>query len=257
MKRFSDKTAVVSGAAAGVGAAVAAALARDGARVVAFDRQAADDTVAAIAAAGGTAVAVTGDVRDGEDCAAAVASAAERFGGVDLLVCNAGVARYGTTDAFSDEDWDLVIDTNVKGAFNLARAAIPRMRLRGGGAIVNTASVQAFASQRLVTAYSASKGAVVAMTRTMALDHADDGIRVNAVAPGSVSTPMLRQSADIFAPDAPEAAMEEWGRTHPIGRLIRPEEVANVILFLLSDDASAVTGATYLVDGGLLSKLAV
>jgi NAD(P)-dependent dehydrogenase (short-subunit alcohol dehydrogenase family) len=142
--------------------------------------------------------------------------------------------------------------------FLAMKHAIPQMRARGGGSVINLASVQAFASQPNVAAYSASKGAIVAMTRTLALDHAADGIRVNCVCPGSVHTPMLRYGAEYFFDDRePDATMDDWGRQHPIGRLIQPDDVAGLVAFLGSDEASAITGAPYLIDGGLLARLGV
>jgi NAD(P)-dependent dehydrogenase (short-subunit alcohol dehydrogenase family) len=251
------KVAIVTGAASGIGAATVHELAAQGARVGVLDRDtvAAQGVVDAVADAGGEAAAFGCDVRDGDACRAAVLGAAERFGGLDAVVCSAGVIRYGRVDEVSEDDWDLQIDTNLRGIFLIARHAIPLLRERGGGAIVNVASTQAFASQELVPAYAASKGAVVALTRTMALDHARDGIRVNAVGPGSVDTAMLHYAADHFSPDDPDAAIGGWGASHPIGRVITPAEVARVISFLASDAASAVTGATYLVDGGATAKL--
>lgn len=254
--RFEGKVALVTGAGVGIGHAVAVRLAAEGASVAVLDRDkdAAEQTVAAI---GDKALALTADITSPEQVAAAFASVADRYGGLDVLVNNAGVVRYGTVPEFSVEDWDLVMDTNVKGTFLTVKHAVPMMRERGGGAIVNTASAQAFASQPTVAAYSASKGAIVAMTRTLALDHAGDGIRVNCVCPGSVQTPMLRYGAEYFEDGDPAETMAGWGRLHPIGRLIQPEEVAGLIAFLASDDASAITGAPYLVDGGLLAKLGV
>jgi NAD(P)-dependent dehydrogenase (short-subunit alcohol dehydrogenase family) len=174
---------------------------------------------------------------------------------LDISVASAGVIRYGKIDELSDADWDFQIDTNLRGVFLLARHAIPLLRSRGGGSIVNVASTQAFASQELVSAYSASKGAIVALTRTLALDHAPDNIRVNAVGPGSVDTAMLRWAAGVLEPDDPEKALGDWGASHPIGRVIQPVEVARVIAFLASDAASAVTGTTVMVDGGATAKL--
>jgi NAD(P)-dependent dehydrogenase (short-subunit alcohol dehydrogenase family) len=181
----------------------------------------------------------------------------DAFGGLDVLVNNAGVVRYGELPDLSEEDWDLMLDTNLKGPYLMAKHAIPVMRERGGGAIVNLASVQAVVSQPLVAAYAASKGGVVSLTRTMAIDHAKDGIRVNCVLPGSVRTPMLRYGADLFEPSDPEAAIESWGRNHLIDRVIEPEEVARVILFLASEDAAVVTGAPHFVDGGLAVRSAI
>lgn len=257
MTTFSDKVALVTGAGSGIGAASARELSAQGARVAALDvdLSAAQAVAEEVAAAGGEAAAFACDVRRDESCRDAIGSLAERFGGLDIAVNSAGVIRYGRVDELSEDDWDFQIDTNLKGIYLITRHAIPLMRARGGGAIVNVASTQAFASQELVPAYSASKGAVVALTRTMALDHARDRIRVNAVGPGSVDTAMLRYAADVFSPTDPNAAIEGWGASHPIGRVIRPEEVARVIAFLSSEAASAVTGATYVVDGGATAKL--
>jgi len=187
----------------------------------------------------------------------AVALTVNTFGGLDVLFNNAGINIYGEVPDVSDEDWDAVLDTNLKGPFMMCRATIPHLRRRGGGAIVNTSSVQAFATQKTVAAYSASKGAIVSMTMTMALDHAKDGIRVNCIAPGSVRTPMLEESARTFFPDDPAAGLVAFGAAHPIGFLTEPEDVAKLVLFLASDDARTITGACYRIDGGLLAALGV
>ena len=253
-ERFSGKVAVVTGAAAGMGAAVARRLAAEGARVAAFDRDAAGATATA-AEIGGEAFEV--DVSSPDQVRAAIGAVIERLGGIDVLVNVAGVVRYGEVPEFSEADWDLVIGTNLTGTFLTAKYAIPSMRARGGGAIVNFASVQAFASQPLVAAYSASKGAVVAMTRTLALDHAKDNIRVNCVCPGSVETPMLRYGAELLDDRDPAETMREWGGKHPIGRLIQPDDVTALVAFLASDDAAVITGAPHFVDGGLIARLGV
>lgn len=256
-QRFSGKVAVVTGAGAGMGAAVARRLAAEGAAVAAFDRDGAGAAGVAkeIRAGGGTAEPSEVDIRDAAGVAAAVESVTATFGGIDVLINVAGVVRYGEVPDVAEDEWDLVLDTNLKGTFLTAKYVIPAMRARGGGAIVNFASVQAFASQPLVAAYSASKGAVVALTRTLALDHAKDNIRVNCVCPGSVETPMLRYGAQQLDDRDPAEVMREWGALHPIGRLIQPEDVAGLVAFLASDDAAAITGAPHLVDGGLLAKI--
>jgi NAD(P)-dependent dehydrogenase (short-subunit alcohol dehydrogenase family) len=183
---------------------------------------------------------------------------AETYGGVDVLVNSAGIQRYGTVVETEEDVWDEVLDVNLKGIYLASRYAIPKMRERGGGAIVNLSSVQAFASQRGVAAYTASKGAINALTRAMALDHAQENIRVNAVCPASVDTPMLRWSADLFkGGKSVEETVAEWGKMHPLGRVARPEEVAEVIAFLASERASFVTGGEYKVDGGMLAALGV
>jgi NAD(P)-dependent dehydrogenase (short-subunit alcohol dehydrogenase family) len=257
--RFEGKVALVTGAGVGIGRAVTYLLASEGASVVVVDRDRATATETAkdVSATGASALPIEADVTSPEQVAAAFERVAAELGGLDVLVNNAGVVRYGTVPEFSIEDWDLVMDTNVKGTFLTIKHAVPLMRARGGGAIVNTASAQAYASQENVAAYSASKGAIVAMTRTLALDHARDGIRVNCICPGSVETPMLRYGAEYFEDGDPAVTMQSWGRLHPIGRLIQPDEVASLIAFLVSDDASAITGAPYLVDGGLTAKLGV
>jgi NAD(P)-dependent dehydrogenase (short-subunit alcohol dehydrogenase family) len=257
--RFNGQVALVTGGGKGIGAAACMAFATEGAAVAVldFDRDAAQTVASKIEEAGGRAHAIHADVRRGADAERAVADTVKSFGRLDVLVNNAGVVRYGEVPDFGEDDWDFVVDTNLKGVFLMSKYAIPVMRQRGGGAIVNAASVQAFASQHLVAAYSASKGGVVSITRTLALDHAKDNIRVNCYCPGSVLTPMLRYAAQVFAADDPDAAVELWGRNHPIGRVIEPEEVAKLILFLASADASAITGSPHFVDGGLLAKLGV
>ncbi len=256
-RRFSGKGVIVTGSGKGIGKASALAFAREGAGVAVADRslEDAEQTAAAISAEGGRAVAVACDVTQTDDVRRLVATTANAFGGVDVLHNNAGVIRYGTVVDMSEDDWDFVLNVNLRATFLTCKHVIPEMRRRGGGAIVNTSSVQAFASQRTVAAYSASKGAVLSLTRTIALDHAGENIRCNCIAPGSVHTPMLDQAAHTFAADNPAGAIADWGKLHPLGRVGTPEEVAKLVLFLASEDGSFCTGGCYTIDGGLLSSL--
>src|SRR5215210_2129010 len=257
---FRGKVAVVTGGGAGIGLAAAGRLAREGASVVICSdhedqaRQAAGN----LREEGLEVRGRRGDVTSSADMRDLVDFAVETYGGVDVLVNSAGVQRYGTVADTEENVWDEVLGVNLKGIYLASRHAIPEMRERGGGAIVNVSSVQAIASQRGVAAYTASKGGINALTRAMATDHAGENIRVNAVCPSSVDAPMLRWAADLFkGEDTVEATVEDWGRMHPLGRVAKPEEVAEVICFLASPRASFVTGADYRVDGGLLAALGV
>lgn len=242
----------VTGGGAGMGAATVAKLAAEGCRVIAVDR----DQQALKAAE--NVESFVADVRDDEALARLAEHVKARYGRLDGLVCAAGVMRYGTVVETSPELYDEVMNINVRGAFMACHHLVPLMRETGKGSVVIVASVQAYAAQPRVAAYSASKGALLALVKAMSVDHAPEGIRVNVVCPGSVDTPMLRWSAELFKGDkTTDEVVAEWGRSHPIGRVAQPAEVAEVIEFLLSDRASFVTGADVKVDGGLMSTIGV
>jgi NAD(P)-dependent dehydrogenase (short-subunit alcohol dehydrogenase family) len=255
--RFQDKVAVVTGAATGIGGATAVAFGAEGASVVLTDVNAAAlrERLKEIEAAGGSGIAIVADVTKIADAQRIASEAVAAFGGIDYLVASAGIQTYGTVVDTDEDTWDRTLAVNAKGVYLAAKYCIPEMVKRGGGAIVTVASVQGLFSQPNVAAYAASKGAVIAMTRTMAIDHAADNIRANSLCPGSVDTPMLRHSAKLFNPDDPDSALKEWGGLHTLGRIAQPEEMAQVALFLASDAASFMTGAAIVADGGLTIRL--
>jgi NAD(P)-dependent dehydrogenase (short-subunit alcohol dehydrogenase family) len=257
--RFEGKVALVTGAAKGIGESAVDAFASDGAQVAMCDVDEAglSEQQRGQNEKGNLVSAHKIDVRDSASVESVVNEVAGKYGHIDILVNLAGVVRYGELPEFSVDDWDFVVGINLRGTFLTCKYVIPFMQQQGSGVIINTSSVQAFASQATTAAYSASKGGVASLTQALALDHFKDGIRVNAIAPGVIRTPMLFSAAQNFAPDDPEGAITEWGSLQPIGRPIEPKEVAQVIAFLASDNASCVSGAVYRCDGGLLSKLAI
>lgn len=257
MDDFEGKVVLVTGGSLGMGRACVQRFVAGGASVLAFSNDEASLRMA-VEEGGAKVRGHLGDVRRSGDLAAAVETAAQAFGGLDVLVCCAGIQRYGTAVDTPEEVWDDVLDVNLKGVFLAAKHAVPAMRRRGGGAIVAISSVQAYASQTGVAAYTASKGGVNALVRAMALDHAPDNIRINVVCPASVDTPMLRGSADLFkGAGTREQTLQAWGRAHPMGRIGQPHEVAEVVAFLASDKAAFITGADLKVDGGLMAKIGV
>ena len=251
---FAGKVAFVTGGAMGIGEAVARLLAERGARVAIVDREleAAETVAASIRTDGGDAVALHANVTVSHQVAAAIDATLARFGRLDVVSNNAGIQRYGDATSTSDDEWDTVLDTNLKGAFIVCRAAMPHL-VGSRGAIVNMASVQSFATQRNVLAYTSAKHGLIGLTRSVALDGAAAGVRCNAVAPGSVDTPML-QNALALDPN-PAALMRAVVAMHPLGRIATPRDVAEAVAFLASDRAAFVTGTTLTVDGGLLLPL--
>jgi 2-keto-3-deoxy-L-fuconate dehydrogenase len=251
--RLQDKVAVITGGGSGLGQASAVLFAREGARIVVVDRDAAgaEATAALIAAAGGEALVLVSDVGEPGSADRDAAAALARFGRIDVLCAFAGFSCGGTVLTTDPGDWDAVFRANVGGTWLWARAVIPAMRQQGGGAIVTTASQLALAGGRGNSAYIAAKGAILSLTRTMALDFVGDGIRVNALVPGAIDTPLLRRS---FARHAePEPLMAASRTRHAMGRFGRAEDVAEAALFLASDAAAFTTGTTLAVDGGWLA----
>ena len=253
MGRFDGRAALVSGAARGIGAATAQRLAADGAAVMLLDIDlaAAKDTAAAIVETGGTARAVGADLCDEAEMGVAIEQTVSHFGGIDLLVNNAYRGSSGDTDVVStpQEVWDTVYGVNVMGYVRTCRLVIPRMVERGGGAIVSVSSGAAFIGGKSRIAYASSKAAIISITRSVAVAYAADGIRSNCVAPGTTGSENILRSLEAN----PEAldVISSWT---PLGRVARTEEMANVICFLLSDEASFVTGQTVAVDGGTLVR---
>jgi NAD(P)-dependent dehydrogenase (short-subunit alcohol dehydrogenase family) len=259
VKPLDGKVALVTGGSRGIGLGAATSLGRDGAMVTICSLpEHLDEGMAALTAAGIDADAIGANVTHPADVDRLVEQVASRFDGIDILVNAAGIQRYGTVEETEESTWDEVFDVNVKSMYLTSRRVIPHLRRRGGGSIINVSSVQSYVSQRGAAAYVASKGAINALTRALAVDHAHEGIRVNAVCPGSIDTPMLRWAVDLFRGDrAPEALIEEWGRSHPIGRIGQPGEVGDLIAFLAGPGASFITGADIKVDGGLTAQAAV
>jgi len=248
--RLAGKVALVTGAGSGIGRASAERFAAEGARVVVVDVKGAEETAAAIATAGGEALALATDVADEAAVAAMAEAALARFGRVDVLMNNAGVLdEYEPAAETSTETWNRVLGVNLNGQFFTSRALLPQMVARGDGAIVNVASTAGLNGGNGGAAYTTSKHAVIGFTRQLCFDYARQGIRCNVICPGAVETGMTKE---IFA--SPDAAVMEAVESAPIGRWAQPEELAAAALFLASGEASFVNGAVYVVDGGFDSK---
>ncbi len=239
---LADKVALITGGASGIGRATAHVFAEAGAAVA---------VARAITGAGGRALFVAGDVSRADDCRRAVERTVAAFGGLDVLVNNAGIIRRANLLETTEEEWDRLMTVNVKSIFLMSKQAIPVMAKAGGGAIINTASGWGLAGGRRAAAYCASKGAVVLLTKAMAIDHGPDQIRVNCICPGDTDTPMLSDEAEQLGQPAAEFRADAARR--PLGRIVRPDEVARAALYLASDAAAAVTGSTLVVDGGGLA----
>jgi meso-butanediol dehydrogenase/(S,S)-butanediol dehydrogenase/diacetyl reductase len=253
-ERLSNKVALITGATSGIGKATAVLFAQEGAKVVITGRrQERGEAVAtAIQSAGGACLFIQADHTNPEDCSRAVKAALAEFGRLDILFNNAGIVTSGTAESVTEEDWHDTLAINVTAVWRMSRLAIPHMRKGGGGVIVNNASDWAVVGARDALPYAVSKGAVAQMTRSMALDHALENIRVNAVCPGDTFVERWLESG-YFEHDDPvtrEQAMLDSSSDIPLKRFAQPEEIARAVLFLACDDSSFVTGQLLLVDGG-------
>ncbi len=251
MARLKGKVAFLTGAGTGIGRACAELFAREGARVALAGRRREPlaATAQAIAGAGGEALVVPCDVTRTADVEQAIAATVERFGRLDVVVNNAGALLVATAAETSDEEWDRLMEVNLKGPFLVSRAAVQQMRQTGGGAIVNIGSVLGLVAMPKRAAYAASKGGVTQLTRAMAIDHAAEGIRVNCICPSIVETELV-QGLFTSQPD-PAAARAARIQGIPLGRFGQPVDVAQLALFLASEESSWVTGAAIPLDGGL------
>jgi len=253
MKALADKRAFVSGGASGIGLATAALFAREGAAVAIADLDGPRGAAAAgfIREAGGRALFLQCDVSRAPDAENAVAQAVKEFGGLDILCNSAGIIRRATLPDTLEEDWDRVMAVNVKSIYLLGRHVVPVMAAGGGGAIINISSGWGLVGGPKAAAYCASKGAVVLLTKAMAIDHASQNIRVNCICPGDTDTPMLRHEAQQLG--EPVAAFLRDAARRPLGRIGIPEDIAQAALYLAGEASAFVTGTTLVVDGGGLA----
>jgi len=251
--KLQGRVAIVTGAASGIGRASAIAFAREGARVIAvdIDRPKGEETAAMIAALGGETFFAHADVANEDDVKRFVQEALALWGKIDILFNNAGVVLVKPLEEMTSDEWDRVMSINVKSAFLAIKYAVPHMRRSGGGAILNTGSIASFTGQLGTPVYSASKGAIALLTKSLALDYGRDRIRVNCICPGITDTPMLREHLG-HGTEGETLIRERLSRV-PTGRILSSEDVARAALYLVSDDSMGVTGVLHVVDGGLLA----
>jgi NAD(P)-dependent dehydrogenase (short-subunit alcohol dehydrogenase family) len=248
--RLTNKTALITGAGTGIGRAIALAFAHEGARIALAGRRKARLEAVSREIGDGSLV-IEADVTQTSDINRALEHTARHFGGLNVLVNNAGVLHIGTAEQITEAQWDETFNVNVRGLWLLSRAALPYLRQAGGGSIINIASVLGINGARNRASYAPSKGAVVLLTKCMAIDHGHEDIRVNAICPSFVETDLT--AAVISRSPDPQAVRRERTAAHPVGRLGRPEDVAGLAVYLACDDSSWVTGAALPVDGGYLA----
>lgn len=250
--KLNGKVAIVTGAGAGIGRATSLLFASEGAKVAAVDL--APDGIQGLAkeiqSAGGSAEAIRADVSNSMDVERCVQTTLGRFGRIDILFNNAGIVVPGKIHEISETDWDRSMDVNVKSLYLMCKNVVPHFRKQGGGVILNTSSAVVLRSVADRSVYTAAKGAVLALTRSMALDYVKDGIRVNCLCPGTVDTPSFRKRLAAVGGD-PAVARKQFEARQPIGRLGTAEEIAEAALYLVSDSAAFVTGVAFPIDGGL------
>jgi len=249
------KSVIVTGGAKGIGRGICEAFAADGAKVLCLDVD--ESAGEELAGQYDQLKFRQTDVTINADCEAAVKMAASEFGGVDVLCNNVGIQpmdSYLPADELSEEGWDRIIAVNLKSYFLMTKHCVPELRKRGGGAIINTASVQGLQSMKGVSAYAASKGGIITLTKQLSIEYAADNIRVLAVNPGTIETPMVQDSLKGMSAEEEAAARKAIAAGHPLNRMGQPSEIANLVLFLASDKASFMTGDNINCDGGLMSK---
>ncbi|HOT05590.1 MAG: SDR family NAD(P)-dependent oxidoreductase [Atribacter sp.] len=254
MKRFANKKVFISGGATGIGEVAALLFAQQGAIVTIFDRdiENGEKCLQKVLDGGGRGIFISGNLIYPEEIEKAIDQSLKTYGGIDILINNAGVESPYSVHEMPIEEWDRVMAVNLRGMYLMAKAVIPIMKKSGGGAIVNTASISGLLGWPISAAYCASKGGVIQLTKQMAVDYAQDNIRVNCIAPGTTLTPLIER---IFQQESePEKAKQQISQMHPLGRFAQPEEIAQAILFLASEDASFITGAVLPVDGGYTAK---
>jgi NAD(P)-dependent dehydrogenase (short-subunit alcohol dehydrogenase family) len=258
MSEFQDQVVIVTGGAKGIGEGISRAFAREGARVLCADVDVAagEQIVSDSADLAGEIQFVEADVTQNVACKSLVETAVSQWGRLDVVCNNVGIqptSSYLPAHELPEELWDRIIDVNLKSCFLMTRHSVPEMQKRGGGVIINTASVQGLQSMKGVSAYAASKGGILSLTRQLALEYAEDNIRVLAVNPGAIDTPLLDEAIAYSGEDMAEAK-KRYGEGHPLGRIGTPEDIAETFLFLASNRASFITGEYICVDGGAMAK---